>query len=197
MSGNPVPQHLILASGSPRRQELLAQMGVPFRVHVADVAEWEAEDADPERLVEHNALLKARAVAQLFPDALVLGADTTVALGKLVLNKPVDREDAVRMLRLLSGREHRVLTAVCLVRMHEPFLEQWTEVSYVRFKPLSSGDIDAYLQLVNVMDKAGAYAMQDQGAMIVADFRGSRTNIIGLPVESLQPRLGALGFTVI
>lgn len=192
---NPLAQDLlILASGSPRRQQLLADMGVRFQVHVADVEEWEAEDAVPDDLVKHNASLKAQSVARLFPQSMILGADTTVALDTTVLNKPVDRDDAIRMLTKLSGREHRVLTAVCLMRACDGYCEQWTETSWVHFKQLSPADITDYIEEVNVMDKAGAYAMQEQGDRIVARFRGSRSNIIGLPVESLQPRLRALGF---
>ncbi|MCD8482852.1 MAG: Maf family protein [Verrucomicrobia bacterium] len=184
---------LILASASPRRRELLASLGVDFIVETADVVEWEAESADPAQLVQHNARIKAEAVARKFPDYWVLGADTTVALEHLVLNKPVNHEDAVRMLSSLSGREHRVLTAVCLHHYRLDKSLEWVDVSHVRFRSLDRTAIEHYMGLVHVFDKAGAYAFQEHGALIIESFSGSRSNIIGLPVESLQPKLVEVG----
>lgn len=177
---------LILASASPRRRELLAGLGVAFEVMAAPVAEHEAGDADPRALVAHNAALKADWVASRFPEAWVLGADTTVFLEGQVLNKPVDLEDARRMLRLLSGRTHLVCTGLALRRQASGVAEDERVESQVRFRPLDAAAIEHYLAHVNPLDKAGAYGIQEHGDLIIAGWEGSYTNIVGLPVEATR-----------
>jgi septum formation protein len=174
---------LILASASPRRRELLAQLGIPFDVMVADVTEHEDPDTDPRRMVAHNAALKADWVAARHPDALVLGADTTVFLDGKAINKPRDLDESRAMLRGLSGREHTVFTGVALRRVSKGLVINEGVSSQVAFKPFGDDVIEAYLRVVNTLDKAGAYSIQDSTDMIVAGYTGSFTNIMGLPME--------------
>jgi septum formation protein len=182
----------ILASGSPRRQHLLSEAGFTFSIIVPEVNEWEDRDADPADLVLHNARLKAAAVSSANPQNLVLASDTTVALEKVVLNKPADLDEARRMLRQLSGRTHTVFTACVLQRSDPALHEEFVERSEVTFKPLTEADIEDYILHTNPLDKAGAYGIQDKGADIIAGFKGSLANIMGLPIERLTPRLRAL-----
>jgi septum formation protein len=174
---------LLLASASPRRRELLAQLGVPFEVVVADVTEHEDAATDPRQMVAHNAALKADWVAGRNPDAVVLGADTTVFLDGAAINKPRDLAEARAMLRRLSGREHTVYTGIAVRRVSRGLRIDEVVASYVLFKPFGDQLIDDYLRVTHTLDKAGAYSIQDQSDMIVAGYRGSFTNIMGLPME--------------
>ncbi|MBI3884367.1 MAG: septum formation protein Maf [Opitutae bacterium] len=184
---------LILASASPRRRELLAQLGVPFDVMVAEVTEHEAPDSDPRHLVEHNAALKAEWVAARHPDAVVLGADTTVFVGQTVLNKPRDGADARAMLRLLSGRTHTVFTGLAVRCPARNLRLALGVASEVTFKTLDEAVIELYLSRVHPFDKAGGYAIQEHSELIVAGFRGSQTNIVGLPLEETKQILTRAG----
>jgi septum formation protein len=177
---------LILASASPRRRELLAQLGVPFDVIVADVTEHEDPETDPRRMVAHNAALKADWVAERHPDAIVLGADTTVFLDGLAINKPRDLDESRSMLRRLSGREHTVYTGVAVRRLSAGVRIDEGVSSQVVFKPFGDTVIEEYIRLVDTLDKAGAYSIQDQTDLIIAGYRGSFTNIMGLPMESTK-----------
>ena len=174
----------ILASASPRRRELLAAAGFDFRVVVADVEEIE-DIEDPATLVRTNALLKARAVAASHPDALVLGADTTVALDGKIYGKPADLAEARAMLLALAGRTHEVVTGVALI--HGGREHVFHETSRVTFRR----DIDptAYFSRVNPLDKAGAYAAQEHADEIIERIEGCRDNVIGLPVKRLVEEL--------
>jgi septum formation protein len=196
MSHPPGQPPLILASGSPRRKELLARLGVEFTVVVAQVEEYEETTADPRALVGHNAALKTGWVAERNPGVLVLGADTTVALGDVVLNKPVDLDHARSMLAQLAGRTHTVYTGVCVRGPGAGTGIDEVVTSEVTFKPLGPREIDDYLGLVHTLDKAGAYSVQDHTELIVAGYRGSFSNIMGLPLESTKQiltRCGLLG----
>ncbi len=184
---------LILASASPRRRELLATLGLPFEVVPADVTEHEAPETDPRIMVRHNAALKADWVADRHPAALVLGADTAVAVDGLVLNKPRDPADARSMLRRLSGRTHRVHTGLAARRRSEALALDADVVSEVTFRELDDGMIEDYLGRINPLDKAGAYAIQEQGDLIVAGWLGSYTNIVGLPLEAVKQLLTGCG----
>lgn len=184
---------LILASASPRRRELLGQLGVPFEVVVADVTEHEEESTDPRVMVAHNAALKADHVAALHPGAIVLGADTTVYLDNSALNKPRDAADARAMLRRLSGRTHTVFTGLA-VRCRATGLKIDEGVaSEVTFKVLDEPAIEAYLARVHTLDKAGGYGIQDHPELIVTGYRGSLSNIIGLPQETTKQILTRCG----
>jgi septum formation protein len=176
----------ILASASPRRHELLAKLGVKFRVELSAVDEWEDTDADPEALVRHNAIQKAAAVAAKFRDAMVLGSDTTVSLDGEVLNKPVDMDEARSMLRRLQGKTHTVFTAVAMVSVNNGIEDCFVESSNVRFKSLDDAAIEHYFSLVNPLDKAGAYGIQEGKDLIIAQYEGSLYNIMGLPIERLS-----------
>jgi septum formation protein len=174
---------LILASASPRRKELLAQLGVEFDVLVAEVIEHEAEDADPKTMVAHNAALKADWVAARHPDAYVLGADTTVFIDRTVLNKPRDLADARMMLKRLAGRTHTVFTGVALRHNARGLQIDHGVSSEVTFRTFDDAVIDAYFAVVNPLDKAGAYGIQDGRNLIVDRWDGSFSNIMGLPME--------------
>jgi len=184
---------LILASASPRRRELLAQLGVPFEIVTASVTENEAPDADPRQLVLHNATLKAEWVSARHPEALVLGADTTVCIDDHVLNKPADLAEARAMLHRLSGRTHSVFTGLALRRASDGWRADEIVESRVTFKPLDNTAITAYLARVHTLDKAGGYAIQEHGELIVASYTGSLTNIVGLPVEETRTLLTRAG----
>jgi septum formation protein len=187
------PLTLILASASPRRTELLREAGIPHRVLVAAVTEHEDPTTDPAKMVLHNARLKAEAVSRLHPDALVLGSDTTVALGDRALNKPADLSESRAMLRSLSGREHTVHTGVCLLCPALGIDESHDVTAWVRFRDLSEDDITRYQSLVDTLDKAGAYGIQQGKEIIIADYQQPISTIMGLPVEFVQARLAALG----
>lgn len=189
----PAPLRFLLASASPRRTELLRAAGIPHTVEVAAVTEHEDPRTDPREMVLHNARLKAAAVARLHPDALVLGADTTVALGDRALNKPADLAESRAMLRSLSGREHVVHTGVCLLCPALGLEEAHDVTAWVRFRPLSEEDITRYQALVNTLDKAGAYGIQEGREIIIDAFQAPISTIMGLPVEFVATRLAALG----
>ena len=180
---------LILASGSPRRRELLAEAGVSFKVVAASIEELDsAAGLAPLDLALANARLKAEAVAQLHPSRWILGADTIVVLGERILGKPSSLIQAREFLRELSGRTHRVITA-CVLHSPDGRADAFHDESSVTFLPLTDEIIDRYLGAVDVLDKAGAYALQEKGEWIVAKVAGSRSNIIGLPMEKLLDRL--------
>lgn len=184
---------LILASASPRRRELLAQLGVAFDVLTADVTEHEEATTDPRVMVAHNAALKADWVAARHPEALVLGADTTVFIDGCALNKPRDGAEARAMLRRLSGRTHTVFTGLAVRRRSDGLRIDDGAASDVTFKVLDEATIEAYLARVHTLDKAGGYAIQEHPELIVAGFTGSLTNIVGLPVERTKQILTRVG----
>ena len=190
------PNHrLILASASPRRKELLAQLGLPFEVIPAEVTEHEAPDADPREMVRHNAALKADWVAARHPDATVIGADTTVFIDRIVLNKPRDAAEARAMLRLLRGRTHTVFTGLALRRPRAGLQLDRGVASEVTLKAFDDATLELYLSRVHTLDKAGGYAIQESGELIVAGYTGSLTNIVGLPVEEMKQILTLAGLT--
>lgn len=182
---------LILASSSPRRKELLSMAGIPFEAITAEAEEL--KEGEPERLVTENARRKARAVARLHPGRPVLGADTVVFLNGRVLGKPRDGEDAVRMLRALSGAEHTVYTGVCLIGA-DGREDTRADESKVRFSHLEEDVIRRYVQTGEPMDKAGAYALQGRGGMFVERIEGSYSNVIGLPLALVRRMLREAGF---
>jgi septum formation protein len=180
---------LTLASQSPRRRELLAQLGLDLAVRPAHADETPRPGEPPRAYVERLARDKARAVAGDF----VLGADTTVALDGAILGKPEDDEDARRMLRALSGRVHQVTTGVCL-RAPGGREEALTVSSEVVFAAVSEAQIAWYLSTGEPRDKAGAYAVQGAGGAFVIEVRGSVSNVIGLPVAETAALLARCGF---
>ncbi|MEA4955428.1 MAG: Maf family protein [Pseudoflavonifractor sp.] len=184
---------LILASQSPRRRELLKQMGfLDFRIVTPDIDERMDRALPPDRLVETISAEKAGAVAaQVGPDALVIAADTVVTLEGAVLGKPVDAADARRMLAALSGRRHRVYTGFTVLRGGETVTR--SEATEVAFRSLSPQEIDAYVSTGEPLDKAGAYGIQGVGAMLVEGIQGDYFNVMGLPVCALGRVLAGFG----
>jgi len=185
------PPMLILASASPRRSELLRQMGVPFAVVRADVPEVAPEHLSPVETAGINAYRKARATAKQHPDSLVLGADTIVCLGTEIFGKPVDAADAERTLVKLQGRTHLVITGVCLLRLRPHRQRLFAVSTSVTFRKLHIGQIRRYLAKIFPFDKAGSYAIQEEGDLIVKGIKGSFSNVVGLPVERLRNELAA------
>lgn len=186
---------LILASTSPRRRELLEGLGLRFEVIAVDVPELDADSAphlSPTELARENARHKALAAAERSPGRWVLGADTVVALDGRLFGKPASLEQASEFLRALSGRTHEVITG-CALLDPERRVEVFHEVTRVTFRALPDKTIEQYLADVHVLDKAGAYALQERGEWIIERVEGSRTNVIGLPVEALEKVLKKRG----
>lgn len=187
------PARLILASASPRRRELLSSLGLSFDIVVAGITEHEDPDTDPVHMVQHNSALKADWVAARYPEAFVLGADTTVFSDGKALNKPADLAEARAMLRRLAGRAHTVFTGLALRHLGSGLRLDRGVSTTVRFKPFGEREIEDYLSKVHVLDKAGSYAIQEHGDLIVEGFEGSYTNIVGLPLETTKQILGEVG----
>jgi len=177
---------LVLASSSPRRRHWLEAMRIPFEIQVPDVDETPLLDEEPGDLVLRLAELKAEVVAHRNPDRWVMAADTTVAVDHHTLNKPVDVEDAVRMLTLIQGRAHQVHTGFCLQRNDDT--HSFVDTAQVVFRPLTEAQIRWYVGTREPMDKAGAYAIQGIGALFIEGVEGSFSTVMGLPVE----RVGGL-----
>jgi septum formation protein len=180
---------VILASGSPRRAALLRQLGFDFKVLPSEATEVHAEQLTALEVSRINAWRKAYSVAKKHSDALVLGADTLVFLDTALYGKPADLEAAYRMLEALQGRTHYVVTAICLLHLRERRQRVFTETSAVTFRPLDALKIRRYLAKVNPLDKAGAYAIQEEGSLIIEKISGSYSNVVGLPVERLEQEL--------
>lgn len=182
-----IKEQVILASGSPRRRELLGGMGVEFIIDVPDVDE--TVGGKPGEMVAVLAERKARAVAERRNEGVIIAADTLVALDDCALGKPEDDEDAKRMLRSLSGRTHDVFTGVCVLNARTGKMLVEAVRSGVVFRELTDAEIDEYVATGEPRDKAGAYAIQGGAGKFISAFEGSRTNIIGLPVERLTEML--------
>jgi septum formation protein len=188
------PTPLILASVSPRRCELLRQLGLDFKVIPSEVAEIHHEQLTAHEIAQINAYRKARSVAKRFPDSLVASADTLVYTETALFGKPASLEDAYMMLERLQGQTHHVLTAVCLLNLRNHRQRIFSETTAVTFRPLDAVTIRRYLTRVNPLDKAGAYAIQEEGDLIIERISGSYTNVVGLPLERLRVELQTWGF---
>ena len=182
---------LILASASPRRAELLRQLNLDFQIVPSDATEIFDEQLSPWELCQLNAHRKARVVAKKHPDALVLGADTLVFLGEEVMGKPANLAEASRMLTRLQGRTHQVVTGVSLMQLRAHRERTFAASTDVAFRPLSAAQINDYLARTHPLDKAGAYAIQEHGEMIVSEISGSHSNVVGLPIERVEEELRA------
>ena len=176
------PPRLVLASASPRRREILTSLGIPFEVLVPGVEEL--ADGPPDEMVAENALRKARAGAALAPDAIVLGADTDVVLDGRVLGKPADEDAARERLEALSGRTHEVLSGLAIA---EPGGRERTalERSLVTFRTLDEETLELYLTSEEWRDRAGGYAIQGLGSILIESLQGDFSNVVGLPVGAL------------
>jgi septum formation protein len=186
-------QLLILASASPRRQELLNSAGISFEVLPSEVDEGFQEGEAPEEYVARLARRKAEKAGEKHKDRWALAADTVVVVDGRILGKPGDRQEAKEMLGMLSDREHRVITGFCLFRGDSGKSREGTVTTRVRFKNLSPREIDGYLDTGEPFDKAGAYAIQGKAAFMVKEIRGSYTNVVGLPLTEVIEALQELG----
>jgi septum formation protein len=180
---------VILASASPRRAELLKEIVPRFEILPGHADEFQPEHLSPIEASLLNAYHKARVIAKKFPDALIIGADTEVVLGRRVFGKPRDLADARAMLADLAGREHQVITGVCLLHLRRHRQRLFAETTRVKFKPLRPEEINEYLDKIDPLDKAGAYAIQEHGETIISKTKGSYSNVMGLPLERLRAEL--------
>lgn len=179
---------LILASKSPRRQELLRLMDLDFRIVLKEVDESYPGDLEPEQIAVYIAEKKARAFDETFDQEIVLTADTIVCIDNLILGKPENEKHAIEMLQLLSGRMHKVITGVCL--HHNKLFHSFYDVSEVYFGPLTLAEISSYVKEYKPFDKAGSYGIQERIGLIgIEKINGSYTNVVGLPTEKLYREL--------
>lgn len=186
---------IVLASASPRRQELLRQVGVSFRVIPSGVDEQVATPMTPAELVEHLALIKAEDVAAREPGALIIGADTIVVVDDAVLGKPRDRAEAIAMLQQLSGRSHTVMTGVALIEGDRRLVAH--EETAVRFRPLTLAQIERYVDSGEPMDKAGGYGIQGRASALIEGIEGDYFNVVGLPLCRTVQMLAQFGVDVL
>ncbi len=182
---------IILASASPRRRELLRLLGRPFQVVASDAPEVSPEHMTPIESCQMNAYRKARVVAKKYPDAVVIGADTEVCLGRKVFGKPASFVAACGMIRKLQGKVHQVITGVCLLHLRRHRQASFAVMTHVKFHRLNRDQREGYLKRINPLDKAGAYAVQEFGHLIIEQIDGSFTNVVGLPVERLAHELNS------
>lgn len=178
---------IILASQSPRRRELMLLLDVPFSSENPQIE----EEIDPSlslfRAIEKIAIDKAKDVFQRHPNAIVIGSDTVVVINDLILGKPTDADDAIRMLKLLSGKTHKVITGVCLLSDKKKIV--FHSIAKVRFYPLDDALIKSYVASSLPLDKAGAYGIQDKGALFIKSITGDYYTIMGLPIAEVNRRL--------
>ena len=192
---------IVLASASPRRHEILRNAGIPFSVQAADIDETPLKDELPRDCAERLAREKALTVWRMRPGDMVLGADTIVVADGAILGKPVDGDDAVRMLRLLSGRVHQVITGVCVVggrgdiqlTSSEPETRTSSETTSVTMNELSDAEIRKYVATGEPMDKAGAYAIQGIASRWIPRIEGDYSNVVGLPMALVYSMLRERG----
>ncbi len=193
MSSATPPSRLILASASPRRDQLLRESGYLFQIDPADIDESDHPPGlSPGELAEHLARRKAQAVSIRHPHDVVLAADTIVALGSTILGKPADAESARRMLRLLGGTTHQVITAIAVAHSDRTFLQTQVVVSSVQMRLLSEREIDDYVASAGWRGKAGGYGIQDPDPFVTR-MTGSLTNIVGLPMDETRELLSRAG----
>ncbi|HEX4667973.1 MAG TPA: Maf family protein [Chthoniobacterales bacterium] len=187
------PPRLLLASASPRRKQLLAEAGFQFEVVLPQADEISTTTLTLREATTWNALRKGLTVARSHPNDVVLAADTLVALDDRVIGKPADRDEAAQILRLLSGQTHLVASSVFVAHLARGHSENFSVISRVRFKKLTDRMIEEYIDRIDPLDKAGAYAAQAEGRAIIARIAGSRSNVIGLPLEKTGAALARFG----
>jgi septum formation protein len=184
---------LILASASPRRADLLRQLGFEFHVVPSTVVEAKSDDLSAGEVAQMNAYRKARAVSKKHPDAVTLGVDTLVALGRALYGKPGSLAEAERMITELMGKTHQVVTGVCLIHLRGHRQRIFWVQTDVTFRRLTLPQIRQYHAMVNPLDKAGAYGIQEESGVLVESISGSFSNVAGLPMERLQTELANFG----
>jgi septum formation protein len=184
MPKKPAPA-IILASNSPRRRELLRQIGLSFSIDPTDVDEKVQAGESPENYAVRVAVDKARAAAERVRSGIIIAADTIVVLDHSILGKPVDRRDAERMLSLLSGRMHIVITGLAIIDAADGKMATGTSLTRIWFRDLSLDEIGSYVKSGEPLDKAGAYGIQGKGALLVKRIEGCYFNVVGLPLSLL------------
>jgi septum formation protein len=190
-------QELILASGSPRRSEMLTSSGIRFTKHVADIEELVLPGESPQAMVERLSVEKGRAVAQSFPDTWVLSADTTVTIDGEILNKPINIDDSFLMLKKIAGRTHTVWGGMTLMHLNRQVVMTESFSSMVTLKALSEEEIVQYIKTGEPADKAGSYAIQGIGASLVTAVSGSYTNVVGMNLAACIDMLRAMDIVTI
>lgn len=188
--------NIILASNSPRRRELLRQIGLTFTVDPADVDERVMPGESPEAYAVRVAIDKMRVAASRTGQGIVIAADTIVVLDDAILGKPVDPQDARRMLSMLSGRMHQVITGLAIMNSSNGRMLTRAVVTRVWFRALSSDEIDSYVKSNEPMDKAGAYGIQEKGALLVERIDGCYFNVVGLPLVVLGEMIKEFGISL-
>ncbi len=187
-----LPRQIVLASQSPRRKGLLESIGLKFLVHPSNFEEKETH-ITPEELALHNAIGKAQDVARHYKDALIIGVDTVVAFNDHFLGKPKDREDAKRILRILSNTTHKVISAICIIDTNTKKNVSAIETTLVTIDRLEESEIEAYVNSGEGVDKAGGYAIQGLGALFCRKIEGDYFNVVGLPIYRLRKLLKEFG----
>lgn len=188
---------IILASTSPRRYEILSKLGLPFEVKESNYEEDMSLEMSHVELVEHLALHKAQAVALLNPDAIIIAADTFVVYNKHRLGKPVTKERAKEMLEMLSGKQHQIITGVAIIDTKSGKMLSFHKVTHVFMANLAPEIIDAYIQTGEPLDKAGGYALQEKGALLIEKIEGDFFSAMGLPLRRLALELKGFGVQVL
>lgn len=191
---------IILASQSPRRRELLTELGLNFEAVSSpfqELTKTEQQTWDPKLIPAHNATGKARAVAKSQPNALVIGCDTVGLINNQILEKPTDRQNAFDLIQLISGTTHQVLSSICVVDSQTQQEVTKTVTTQITMKELSTSQINAYLDRAQWQDKAAAYAIQGRGALFVENINGDYFNVVGLPIFTLNQMLNQFGFDLL
>ncbi|ADQ14556.1 Maf family protein [Halanaerobium hydrogeniformans] len=197
MSEESEEKKLVLASASPRREEILKQLKLKFTIIHPKIDENNFNGDTPEELVEILAEKKSRSVSDIVENALIIAADTIVVLDGKILNKPIDNEDAKKMLHLLSNREHKVITALAVLDSDSGKIIVESNVTDVKMLELSDDDIDKYLNTGEAMDKAGSYAIQGFGGLFVESIQGSYYSVVGLPIHQLATILKKFNYGIL
>jgi septum formation protein len=188
---------IVLASTSQRRKELLEKLGLKFRIDPGEFPEKSRSDLPPEGLVKYNSIGKATAIAAKYPDAVIIAADTIGVIRNHIIGKPQDAKDAEKMLRNLSGKTHRVITGLTVLDTGSEKMLTRTVVTFVHIKELKPEEIFSYIKTGEPLDKAGAYAIQGLGALIVEKINGDYYNVVGLPLKTLADCLKECGINLL
>jgi septum formation protein len=187
-------QKIILASQSPRRKKILEQVGLNFDVVVSDFDETKIRFKTPQEMVERLSLEKARIIAKKHPNTIIIGADTTVIFKSEIIGKPKSKADAFRILRLLSGNTHEIVTGFTVIKGSKSITKH--VVSKVKFKKLTEDEIEAYVATGEPMDKAGGYGIQERGGLFMENITGDYFNVVGLPIFAVAKALKEFGVDI-
>jgi septum formation protein len=187
-------QKIILASQSPRRKKILEQVGLDFDVVVSDFDEAKIKFKTPQEMVEKLSLEKVKIIAKKYPKAIIIGADTTVIFKNEIIGKPKSKADAFRILRLLSGNTHEIVTGFTVIKGNKSITKH--VISKVRFKKMTEAEIKAYIATGEPMDKAGGYGIQERGSLFIESIDGDYFNVVGLPIFAVAEALKEFGIDI-